>query len=341
MATATAAAGRSIVRVAARAFSHPSSPGGGNPVTVFLSPFPVPQTTQADLAKSCEWESVVAQLPSAAATAQGEYPSFRFYMPSGEEVSFCAHAAIGAAAVLVAEGENTDNPIAVASKPTTVTFVTSDGAQQSAAVQNGEAELLMEVSLKEKIAGDFVALEKIRSALGLRLEDISLGGEVGLPSYVNSSVARSKTLFPVVSLDRLHAATNPPNPDEFRDLCDKIGSTGIYLYSECDENGKEGGENEREGVSQSGLMHFECRQFPRFSGYPEDPATGIAAAALASSLKSRGIGENTYEFYQGTAMGRRSRIGIRFGRDENDEVDISKIFCSGLVEILTKETTRI
>jgi predicted PhzF superfamily epimerase YddE/YHI9 len=53
------------------------------------------------------------------------------------------------------------------------------------------------------------------------------------------------------------------------------------------------------------------RQFPRASGYPEDPATGIAAAALAMSLHSRHprIGRR-FKFYQGSAMGKPSLIVV-------------------------------
>ena len=57
-----------------------------------------------------------------------------------------------------------------------------------------------------------------------------------------------------------------------------------------------------------GARSYECRQFPRSSGYPEDPATGIAASALAATLRF-GPDDNkkstivNYDIYQGTAMG--------------------------------------
>ena len=47
------------------------------------------------------------------------------------------------------------------------------------------------------------------------------------------------------------------------------------------------------------------RQFPRASGYPEDPATGVAAAALALAFHTL-TGQSSAKFYQGTAMGRPS-----------------------------------
>jgi hypothetical protein len=57
------------------------------------------------------------------------------------------------------------------------------------------------------------------------------------------------------------------------------------------------------------------RQFPRASGYPEDPATGVAAAALAVSLyqhqqQQQNVWPTTtsFRFHQGTAMGKPSMI---------------------------------
>ena len=38
---------------------------------------------------------------------------------------------------------------------------------------------------------------------------------------------------------------------------------------------------EKKKSAEDVVLRYECRQFPRASGYPEDPATGIAAAALA------------------------------------------------------------
>jgi Phenazine biosynthesis-like protein len=60
------------------------------------------------------------------------------------------------------------------------------------------------------------------------------------------------------------------------------------------------------------------RQFPRASGYPEDPATGIAAAALAVSLHhAERLAPTRFKFYQGTAMGKASLIVV-----ENVQLDI-------------------
>ena len=72
------------------------------------------------------------------------------------------------------------------------------------------------------------------------------------------------------------------------------GSTGVYVYTPRKDGAR-------------GARSYECRQFPRSSGYPEDPATVITAAALAATLQ---IGPDddksstivNYDIYQGTAM---------------------------------------
>ena len=89
-------------------------------------------------------------------------------------------------------------------------------------------------------------------------------------------------------------------------LCGKLGSTGLYPFAPSDE----------------GPLTFEARQFPKSSGYPEDPATGVAAAALAFGLLAAGqmAPEGRIRVLQGRAMGRPSAIRVRFARDDAGRV---------------------
>ena len=355
--TATLAA-RTITRVSARAFVHPKVSGGvsGNPVDVFLARpsssssdnLTLPPDIRSRLAQSCEWESVIAHLPSASAGEEGQRPVLSFHMPSGEEVSFCAHAALGAASVL---GQEAGGNNAVVEFTTT-----TDESVQSVSIstKTGEAELKMSAKLAESDIPDFITLGHVRDALGLRMDDVSLGG---LPSYINSSIARNKTLFPMLDERRLQVGPqNPKDPEEWKRLCDKIDSTGVYLYSPVDGDamkddeaeGNNGEMKEEKDDTEEVVLRYECRQFPRASGYPEDPATGIAAAALAASLRKRGFGtpvddkdtrQYRYEFYQGTSMGRRSKIGVRFDPDcdvKSKDKDMD-IYISGLVDISSRK----
>ena len=75
---------RRVVCASARAFvSSSRCEGGGNPVSVFLSSAPFTSDERIKLAQTCAWESIVVENP------EDEQPTFHFYMPSGEEVSFC------------------------------------------------------------------------------------------------------------------------------------------------------------------------------------------------------------------------------------------------------------
>ena len=131
----------------------------------------------------------------------------------------------------------------------------------------------------ELAAAPLVALE----ALGL--------GEDALAGLIeNATAPRTKTLVPLRTrrlLDRLD-----PDQETVRRACDTLGSSGLYPYV----------------VETGSVAH--ARQFPKSSGYREDPATGVAAAALFFALRSSGAldEDQPLTVHQGAAMGRPSRI---------------------------------
>ena len=331
-----------LKKVAAHAFTYNHK--GGNPVTVFLSQGRVSAERRCLLAKTCEWESVIVCFSdhdvnmnsndnfSTLASTKHAKPRFFFYMPSGEEVSFCAHAAIGASIVVADEIglrgsssiENTDDRCGK------LEFYAGENTTLDTIVQstfNGmDAELEMSSSFEEDVDVDTACVTSLLNEIGLNEDDLyddsSSKYPFGYPTFINSSVARHKTLVAMKSLATLNAAKNPVNSDHFKLLCDKINTTGLYLYSTVTNDNNS----------------LECRQFPRASGYPEDPATGIAAAALAVSLRNRNLCSSSLNIFQGTAMGRRSRIGIRFEKVLNETKNLKeeKLFCSGTVSILSK-----
>lgn len=264
-------------------------------MTIFQTSIPISPSIKSKLAQSCEWESVVIS-PGDALT---------FFMPSGDEVSFCAHAAMGAACVLSEISGDSD----------TIKFNTSDLCPQSAMVDRQSSG-----SINIGLFMDSVYHEKLVDAHSL-LQLCSVKSEHVTSSLpiINASVARSKTLVRLVSVDALHNVSSPLDPEAFRIACDIIDSTGLYLYAESSDG-------------------FECRQFPRASGYPEDPATGIAAGALAVCLHPI-LKRQQYKIYQGTAMGRPSLIQIRNVKKMNDHR--VTLECWGLVEIDSRDHMRI
>lgn len=326
----------------ARAFVSPRSEGGGqcggNPVSIFLSSGPTTSAERTGLAQTCHWESIVIEQKSE--SSDGPPPTFHFYMPSGEEVSFCGHAAVGACSFLankksIISHEKNLRSYPMLSSVATVPFLSAaDGMRYDAKVTGNEVELKMDIRHEETECA--CSLEDILSEIGLGRDDIPPKSEkdgLSWPTFMNSSVARPKTLIPVRTIERLHSALPPQNASKFKDMCDSIDSTGVYLYSSFTKSEVES------AVASGKNIAFECRQFPRSSGYPEDPATGIAAGALAASLCKRQIsfnsdesGCNTYDVFQGTAMGRPSKIRVKIDGYESTEMKPSlKISYTGLV----------
>ena len=330
-----------VLRVSSRAFVSKSPKGGasagGNPVDIFV-PLALRGNARAaltveervKLSRSCDWESIVIENSGCGdQSSEGRIPSFHFYMPSGEEVSFCAHAAIGGCSLLAllrhtegraadwrARSELLSELIATDSEadlgPSKCQFTAGmdPSCTYNATIRNGrEVTMDMDVTHEEETCNPDSLLGEFLSELGLGLEDVPArgGGGSDWPTFVNSSVARHKTLIPIRSAGRLHAASAPADPEKFREMCDSIGSTGVYIYSAGDD-------------PDDLPAHFECRQFPRASGYAEDPATGIAAGCLAASLDGRGIarGNNSstsrWRISQGAAMGMPSTIGVEIRR---------------------------
>lgn len=130
--------------------------------------------------------------------------------------------------------------------------------------------------------------------------DISRADLLNLP--IQSAVtSRVKTLIPMKSVDFLNNLTSHMLTTE--QCCESIGSTGLYPFAVEDQGGR----------------RFEARQFPKSSGYPEDAATGIAAAALAFGLLKNGLvkaDSGRITVLQGRAMNSLSEMDIRLGADD-------------------------
>jgi len=91
--------------------------------------------------------------------------------------------------------------------------------------------------------------------------------------------------------------TLKPKFNAIEKLCENINSTGLYPFSPDPDP-----------------TIFNARQFPRSSGYPEDAATGIAAAALSFGLLDWEIIDTgvPLSILQGEAMGCPSKMDISF-----------------------------
>jgi PhzF family phenazine biosynthesis protein len=209
---------------------------------------------------------------------------FRFFVPN-HEMEMCAHATIGMLWVLAREGRLLGTPVRIATASGSVTgFVASRGADQWAVSITQPAGRVRSLAREDEAA--------VLAALGI---DRAMLAERPIRNAVTSRV---KTLVPMGDTTALNTLT--PDAGAIEAVCTRIGSTGLYPYAVLDEPAR----------------LFEARQFPRASGYPEDAATGIAAAALAFGLlEDRLIAadDRPIRIFQGRAMGRLSEIRVRLG----------------------------
>jgi PhzF family phenazine biosynthesis protein len=200
---------------------------------------------------------------------------FRYFVPR-RELEMCVHATVAAVAMLMEAG----------SLPGEVTVETP---QRIRRVIRDQHDQVMVQLARPEIAGSAPAVAEVAAAL--RIPSSAVGGQVPLVQTV--SVARAKTLVPLsgeAELDSLR-----PDFPALEALCERYGSTGIYAFA----------------LSASGRYQIAARQFPLGVGYPEDPATGVAAGALAAYLDWQGLrpaAPGGYRIAQGRAMGRPSLI---------------------------------
>jgi predicted PhzF superfamily epimerase YddE/YHI9 len=98
-----------IEKLTGRVFGHLETKGGGNPITVFASRDERSVLSKAQrehLATTCAWESVFV---NASSTTTTSHPQMAFYMPTGEQVSFCAHAALAGTTALSDQADEERN----------------------------------------------------------------------------------------------------------------------------------------------------------------------------------------------------------------------------------------
>lgn len=324
-----------VERVTARVFCHPSAAAnGGNPVTVFLPQAPLMEKTYESLAKGCDWESVVVESSPSATTNH----HMAFYMPSGVQVSFCAHAALGGAMV-AATAASSSATTEVHAFPFTPKMLPDETHKVDVVPSNCEACLTMEnATFEDTPVSHAPSLQRLlREHLGVPGSMLGRNHPALPPTFRNSSVVRSKTLVHIDSVEDLRDKIQAPKikssgRNTFANACGAIDdSTGLYLYSHLQDD--------------SSTSSWEARQFPRASGYPEDPATGIAAAALAASMTKHynggGLPPTEYNIYQGMSMDRPSLIQVVNLNFENYEKTLVSFGLKGKVEIDATETIEI
>jgi PhzF family phenazine biosynthesis protein len=218
-----------------------------------------------------------------AASGDADY-IFRFWVPR-HEMEMCGHATIGTLWALATAGHLRTEQVRIDTRSGPVTGFVDLGRSDDPYVEITQP------------VGRVVDLSREEEGAVLAALHISRADLLDLPIQ-NAVTSRVKTLIPMKSVDILNNLTS--NMPAIEHCCDRIGSTGLYPYAVDDQRGR----------------RFEARQFPKSSGYPEDAATGIAAAALAFGLLKNGLVKADSEritVLQGRAMNSLSEIGIRLG----------------------------
>jgi PhzF family phenazine biosynthesis protein len=262
-----------------------AGPGGGNPAPIVLDASGMTDDEMREVARASGHESGFVR-----ASAPGSEAAFelRFWVPN-HEMSMCGHATVAAVWLLHERGMLTSDAIRLDTRSGPVDAVLTTGADGRTSV-----EISQPPGAVERLDESQLSRMRLAEVLRIPVEQLS-----PLPVQ-NSRTSRVKTLIPLVDVAALDGLE--PDYGSIEALCDEIGSTGLYPYARSADDARV----------------FHARQFPKSSGYPEDAATGIAAAALFFGLRASGQIDDADApvlVRQGEAMGRPSEIRVRARRE--------------------------
>jgi len=259
------------------------SPGGGNPCPVVLDADPLEGDEMRAIAASHQQETGCVLRP----TRPDADVRLRFFVPN-HEMEMCVHATIAALTVLRSRGLLVEDELVVETA-IGLLAVTVDGSDGGAA-----PTVRVEQRRPEVTPVDLDPAELAR-VLGLDARAI----DPGLP-IESVSTARAKLMVPLTDHRELDAVE--PRLEELWALADRAGATGVYAFTTSPRH---------HGTAA------DARQFPVRAGYPEDPATGVAACALGAYLSTHTSGgdragdRRSFRIEQGHAMGRPSVLVAR------------------------------
>ncbi|EXJ69859.1 uncharacterized protein A1O5_06931 [Cladophialophora psammophila CBS 110553] len=235
----------------------------------------------------------------------------RFFVPE-HEMEMCGHATVGTAWVMHELG-------IVGPDRTRITFMTKSGRVRTRRVErkgeDGQGRTT-QVFVSQPAGtvvdiADQTTVAEILSVLGISESQLQTTPR----AIQNACTSRVKTAIAL----RNAAVVNVLKPDfsRVRGLCERLGSTGLYPYAIVQGENSAAAAAGGDGAGQYPALEVEARQFPKASGYPEDAATGIAAAALAYALADNGVLRVGQEavVHQGRAMGYQSRINVLLKED--------------------------
>lgn len=192
---------------------------------------------------------------------------------------------------------------------------TLNGIFRVTCVKDGQ-RLLVTLEQNRPALGQAVPASMVALALRIGIEDVVVATPVE-----SVSVSRPKLLVPLRDsrvLDKLE-----PDFDALSTLCDAFRVTGVYPFTRDTDKAN---------------ADVEARQFPLRAGFPEDAATGVAAAALGAYLvkydRQSRTGEHRLRIAQGYAMSAPSLIEALV---DCEGANITRTAIRGAAEIIGQE----
>ncbi|KAI1616673.1 phenazine biosynthesis protein PhzF family [Exophiala viscosa] len=256
---------------------------GGNLAPIVLDAHGLTDADMRDIARRYERESAFAMVHE---DSKVDF-QLRFFVPE-HEMEMCGHATVGTAWLM--------HNLQTTSK--SVLDISTKSGYVSTRCTERDGQTLVFVSQPQgkvtDVFEDFL-IEEILAVLRIRRNQLAQW------PIRNACTSRMKTVIPLKDVDTLNNLR--PDFSKVKGLCERLGSTGLYPYAVVQ--------------SDKTPIKVEARQFPKASGYPEDAATGIAAAALSYALAASGQlhpGQHAM-VYQGRAMGCLSEINVQLDQE--------------------------
>ncbi|MFP4921177.1 PhzF family phenazine biosynthesis protein [Staphylococcus coagulans] len=266
-------------------FSHNNK--GGNPCPVVLEADELTYEDMIGIAKKMKLE-VGFILNSNNSSCEYE---FKYFVPN-KEMEMCVHATIACVTVLKNKGLLKKNQFSVETLAGILDIeIIEEDLDFKVKVRQGKPE----------ISNQYIDKLEIAKALNISANQLSDS------PVKNVSTSRFKTIIELKDLEILNELT--PNYDYLWEVCDKMGSTGLFPFVKDENN------------------IYHARQFPNNTGYLEDSATGVAASALGIYI--RDVMNQTFDelkVYQGFAMGSPSKIIVMNENESNSVVGSARVY---------------
>jgi PhzF family phenazine biosynthesis protein len=279
-----------------------ASQNGGNPCPVIPFADKLTDRQMQRLAREFGFDTAFIVYP----LTKGADIRLRYFVPD-HEMGVSRHATIAAITIALLENRLKCDRIRVE---------TMTGIFEVESIRS-EDGIIVTLAQNKPVFGPTVAPDLVARALTIDPKRIVLAG-----SPIQSvSVSRAKLVIPLEDSKVLDSFT--PDYEALWKLCDQFRVTGFYPFTRQTDKTN---------------AQVEARQFPQRAGFPEDAATGVAAAALGAYLATYDYKCQTgpYEFRvaQGYAMQAPSLIEAFI---ECAEGKVTRTAIRGRAQVLGRE----